>query len=135
MTTTATLLTLDSDPAMDADLESRLHLMCRDAGFDEAVAGQFTTAIIEAVNNSKEHGYQGEPGHPITVQWVCSDDCVQVEIRDRGPPLPADILERRVMPSPYDEHGRGWAIIQKWTDLARYHRDGDENALNLTRRR
>jgi len=134
MTTSATLLTLDSDPTKLGDFQARIDVLCRDAGLDASAAGELTTAIIEAVTNSIKHGYRGEPGHPITVHWRCARDRIDIEIRDRAPPPPAGFLDRTEMPPPAAQSGRGMAIIRAYTDTASYARVGDENVLNLTRR-
>ncbi|WP_295438980.1 ATP-binding protein [uncultured Thiodictyon sp.] len=134
MTTSATLLTLESDPTRLGDLQSRVDALCRDAGLEAVAANEFTTAIIEAVANSIRHGYRGEPGHPITVHWRCAQDRIDIEIRDRAPPPPAGFLDHRDMPPPAAESGRGVAMILAYTDAASYARIGAENVLNLTRR-
>ena len=131
MTTSTTSIQLDSNPANHADLPSRLSVLCRDAGLVDPVGGQFTQAIIEAVNNIVKHGYREEPGHPITIHWHRVDDTIQVEIRDRGQAPPTGFLDRTSMPSTDESHGRGTAIIKAWTDSSDYVREGDENVLYL----
>ena len=93
-----------------------------------------TTVVVEGVNNTIKHGYRNELGHPIRVHWRCGDDSIHIEIRDRARPVPEGILDS-VMPSPFDEHGRGLRIIREWSDSAHYDRHGDENVLNLMWRR
>jgi anti-sigma regulatory factor (Ser/Thr protein kinase) len=134
MSLAASTLTLDSHPARLADLQSSLDGLCRKAGCDDLDTFKLTLVVIEAVTNCIKHGYRGEPGHPITIHWVCDGDCIQIEIRDRGIPLPTDVLSRTVMPPPEAEGGRGWPMILAWTDAVRVARIGDENVLNLTRR-
>ncbi|WP_295383854.1 ATP-binding protein [uncultured Thiodictyon sp.] len=134
MMTGATTLTLDSDPAGLADIQLRVDGLCRDAGCDSHSTFQLTLVVIEAVTNCIKHGYRGEPGHLITIDWRHTDDCIEIEIRDRGVPLPADVLSRTTMPPPEAEGGRGWPMILAWTDSAHIDRIGDENVLNLTRR-
>ncbi|WP_295447327.1 ATP-binding protein [uncultured Thiodictyon sp.] len=134
MTTSATTLTLESDLRKLADLQCSVDALCRDAGCDDSGTFQLTLVVIEAVTNCIKHGYRGEPGHLITIDWNRTDDCIEIEIRDRGIPLPADVLSRTTMPPPEAEGGRGWPMILAWTDSARIARIGDENVLNLTRR-
>lgn len=135
MTSSTTTLALDSDPAKLADLYPRLLALCSDAGLDDSAAFQLTAVMIEAINNSIEHGYSGEPGHPVSVCWRSETNAVDIEIRDRGQPLPPEIIDQSVMPMPDAESGRGLAIIREWTDSASYDRIGDENVLKLRRRR
>lgn len=134
MTRSTTTLTLDSDPRKLADLQSSLEGLCRDAGCDDSGTFQLTLVVIEAVTNCIKHGYGGEPGHRITIDWSRTDDGIEIEIRDHGIPLPADVLSRTTMPPPEAEGGRGWPMILAWTDSARIARIGDENVLSLTRR-
>lgn len=134
MTGPASALVLDSDAAAVAGLYPRLQVLCDAAGLDPASSFQLVAAIVEAVNNSIHHGYQDRAGHPIWLSWRCEDGAIEVEIRDKGTPLPADILEHRAMPMPDAESGRGWPIILEWTDSATYARIGDENVLKLRRR-
>jgi serine/threonine-protein kinase RsbW len=135
MTIPMTTLTLESDPAKPADLHSSLDALFRDAGVDDSAAHDFTTAVIEAVNNIVKHGYRDEPGHLITVRWRCSHDSIDIEIRDRAQPPPVGFLEHAEMPPPDAESGRGVPMIRAYTHSASYARDGDENVLKLTRRR
>jgi len=134
MTTATTMLTVESDPTKLPDLQVRLDTLCRDAGLDDLAACEFTTAIIEAVTNSIKHGYQGEPGRPITLHWRGAHDRIDIEIRDRARPPPAGFLDRTEMPPPDAQSGRGVVMIRTYTDAASYARVGDENVLNLTRR-
>lgn len=131
MTTSTTSIQLESDPAQLAELRSRLNLQCRDAGLLDPVGYQFTTAIIEAVNNIVQHGYRGETGHPITIHWHRVDDTIRVEIRDRGQARPVDFLDHALMPPTGAWSGRGDPIVLAWTDSPVYVRDGDENVLYL----
>lgn len=135
MTSSTTTLALDSDPAKLADLYPRLLALCSDDGLDDLAAFQLTTVIIEAINNSIEHGYNGEPGHTVSVCWHSDPNAVEIEIHDHGRPLPPEIIDQSVMPMPDAESGRGLAIIREWTDSASYDRIGDENVLKLKRRR
>jgi len=134
MTTATTVLTVESDPTKLPDLQARLDTLCRDAGLDDPAACEFTTAIIEAVTNSIKHGYQGEPGHLISVHWRRVHGSIDVKIRDRARPPPAGFLDRTEMPPPDAVSGRGVVMIRTYTDAASYARVGDENVLNLTRR-
>ena len=134
MTTSTTTLELDSDPKKVADLQSRLSELCKADGLDDAITGHITTVVVEAINNIIEHGYRNELGRSIRVHWRSDNDSIHIEIRDLGQAIHAGIQDA-VMPSPFDEHGRGRYIILKWSDSARHDRHGDENVLNLMWRR
>ena len=134
MTEAETAFELESDAAKIADLFPRLIAACQASGLDEMAAFQLTSAVVEAVNNSIAHAYSGESGHLIRIRCRCVEDNLEIEIRDRGRALPADLLDGAAMPSPDADSGRGWPIIREWTDSARYARIDDENVLNLRRR-
>jgi sigma-B regulation protein RsbU (phosphoserine phosphatase) len=125
---------LNSDPAEVPALQARLSTLCSEAGLDDLASFQLTCAIVEAVNNSIEHAYRGEAGHPISLAWRRTVDGVAVEIRDRGLPMILPPPETPEAADAYAESGRGWHIIREWTDTASYSREGEENLLTLTRR-
>jgi serine/threonine-protein kinase RsbW len=133
MTTTQVRLKVDSNPAEVPGLQARLSTLCIEAGLDDLAAFQLTCAVIEAVNNSIEHAYEGEAGHPVSLLWLRTGDGISVEIRDRGLPMDQPPPEKPDAAEAYAESGRGWHIIREWTDSATYGRDGEENVLTLTR--
>jgi len=108
--------------------------LCSKAGLDDLAAFQLTCAIVEAVNNSIEHAYGGEKGHPISLLWLRTGDGIAIEIRDRGLPMDLPPPEKTEAAEASAESGRGWHIIREWTDTASYRREGEENVLTLTRR-
>ena len=136
MMTHPATLSLQSDPAQVVEIQLRLSELAIASGLDGLAAFQFTTAIVEAVNNCIEHAYGGDPGHPISLRWSVEGGAVAVEIRDRGAPM-----EGVPAPSPWSTEkdlftlsGRGWSIILEWADSADYRRESEENVLTLTRR-
>ena len=132
--TTQMRFNLHSNPREVVQLQQQLMDLCKDVGFGELSAFQFTSAAIEAVNNCIKHAYAGEEGYPITLQWRRHQDFVTIEIRDEGKPLPLHLLESPVLSGVDAESGRGWHIIHEWTGSVSYARQGDENILTLTRR-
>jgi serine/threonine-protein kinase RsbW len=134
MTTSEVRLEADSNPDEVPELQARLSALCSEAGLDDLAAFQLTCAIVEAVNNSIEHAYGGEAGHPISLRWLPTGDGIAVEIRDRGLPMELPPPEKPEAAEAYAESGRGWHIIREWTDTATYRREGEENVLTLTRR-
>ena len=133
MSHTQNQLLLHSDPAEVVALQTLLLAWCGEAGVDELAAFQLTCAVVEAVNNCIEHAYQGEPGHPIALGWLRGAEGVEVEIRDRGRPMADPPAASAPVPETDADSGRGWPIIQAWTDRVRYRREGEENVLTLTR--
>lgn len=133
MTTSQVRLEVNSNPAEVPELQARLSALCSEAGLDDMAAFQLTCAIVEAVNNSIEHAYGGEAGHPISLLWLRTGDRIAVEIRDRGLPMDLPPPESPAAAEADAESGRGWHIIHEWTDTATYAREANENVLTLTR--
>jgi serine/threonine-protein kinase RsbW len=135
MTKSAVNLLLDSDPKEVAGLQTKLTNLCAQAGLDDLVAFQLTSAIVEAVNNCIEHAYAGEPGHQISLRWLERPEAIVVEIRDDGEAMPAGAPPHGNVADVDADSGRGWHIIRQWTDSAVYDRDQSGNLLTLTRHR
>jgi serine/threonine-protein kinase RsbW len=129
-----TRIVLDSGSSAVAELPTRLSNLCRLAGLDASAAFELTTAVVEAVNNSIEHAYGGEPGHPIALAVRQADGMLDIEIRDRGRPLPPGTIEAATMPDADALSGRGWAIVKAFTHSIHYAREANENVLTLSRR-
>lgn len=133
-----TRIALDSAPSAIADLSTRLSALFRSAGLDDSGSSELTSAVVEAVNNCIEHAYSAEPGHPISLHLHQAGGMLDVEIRDRGlplpPKLPPDTLESVTKADADTEGGWGWFIIKKWTDGIDYVREADENVLTLSKR-
>lgn len=91
---------------------------CAHAGLDPHRASALSAAVIEAVNNSLEHGYGLQPGE-VTLLLESERDRVVVTVSDRGhglPPQPA----RVAAPDPLAERGRGSWIMQQSCDVVRH---------------
>lgn len=125
---------LHSDLAEVVRLQPLLLGWCREAGFAELPAFQLTCAVVEAVNNCIEHAYAGEPDHPIRVGWTKGPEAVEIEIRDWGQPMDDPPAPGARLPEIDAESGRGWPIIEAWTDSVSYRRENEENILRLSRR-
>lgn len=118
---------------------------------DEEAADAVRICLAEVLNNCIEHGYGGEPGHPIRVELgplAQMDSGVELRISDRGRRPPAALLDavqaggagRTLLPSePLDaaalaalpEGGWGWPMIGQLADRIRFERVGDWNVLIL----
>ena len=95
----------------------------------------FLWAAAEPARLSERvHQTLGEPGHEILLHWRRDEVACEVEIRDRGVPLPAQLLQDAEQAELDAEGGRGWYIIQQWADEVSYARDGDDNVLSLRQR-
>jgi anti-sigma regulatory factor (Ser/Thr protein kinase) len=105
---------------------------CARAGLDAGRARELGAAVIEAVNNSLEHGYGLVPGD-VSLTLDADADSVVITITDRGsglPPWPA-----QSEPAPFAERGRGSWIMQRTCDEVRHEIGTDTQCVVLVKRR
>jgi len=89
------------------------------AGFDETAIYAIQTAVDEACSNIIEHAYQGEDKGSIEVTVTSTDDCITINLADRGIPFnPANIPEPNINGSldERDNHGLGLYFMNKLMD-------------------
>lgn len=115
--------------------------LCLQAGVDAHDAALVELAIVEALQNTIEHGYAGQPGH-LELDARIDDDQIRVVLRDTAPAIdlqrvtsaqagdddPADRTSLR-------ERGRGLEIIRGVFDEVTFSRADDRNHLALIRAR
>jgi len=108
---------------------------------DEYEGGRLEIAVVEALNNSIEHGYGLVPGHSVEVEVALSEEAVAIGIRDRGVPIPHGKLasEKESLfdpddPSTFPERGMGIFIIRQVMDSVEYRSDENGNELRLVKR-
>lgn len=128
---------LDTVPAAGGALRD----LCLTSGMDAGEAALIELAIVEALQNTIEHGYAGGPGR-LELEADVDDQRIQAEIRDTAPPIdltrvgtPPDDemfpLDRASLP----ERGRGLGIIRGVFDQVVFTRSESGNHLVLTRAR
>lgn len=91
---------------------------CARAGLDPERATQLSTAVIEAVNNSLEHGYALTPGE-VCLALDAEPDRVVVTVTDHGSGLPPEPAGQ-IAPAPLAERGRGSWIMRRSCDEVRH---------------
>lgn len=115
--------------------------LCLTSGMDAGEAALVELAIVEALQNTIEHGYAGGPGR-LELDADVDDQRVRAEIRDTAPPID---LTRVATPNDDDafpldrallqERGRGLGIIRGVFDQVVFTRSESGNQLALTRAR
>jgi len=134
-------LTLEASLDTVPTLGEAVRDLCLSSGIDASEAALVELAIVEALQNTIEHGYAGAPGQ-IELAADVEAERVHAEIRDTAPPV--DLA--RVMQPPDDdgfpldrdslqERGRGLAIIRGVFDRVVFTRTEFGNHLALTRTR
>ncbi len=128
---------LDSVPAAGGAVRD----LCLTSGIDAGEAALVELAIVEALQNTIEHGYAGAPGR-LELEADVDEQCIQAAIRDTAPPV--DL--QRIVRQPADEsmprdraalreRGRGLEIIRGVFDQVVFTRLESGNHLVLTRAR
>ena len=98
--------------------------------------------LEEAISNVIRHGYNGDPGHTLTVDCASPNAHeVVFTIEDQAPPfdpLQPEHIEELVEPSPEDflrPGGRGILLMRKFASTIAYERvkssNGDGNRLTI----
>lgn len=95
-------------------------------------------AITEICSNVVRHGHRDAPEDTYDVVMRTSDNVVEIEVRDAGPPFPPGTRE---MPSvdvdlmSMPEGGFGLALVAKTMDEFEQKREGEFNITRLVKRR
>lgn len=105
---------------------------CDRAGLDAGSTNALAAAVIEAVNNSLEHGYALAPGE-ITLALDAAPDRVVITISDRGNGLPPQ--PPSAMPAPLAERGRGSWIMRQSCDEVRHEIEAGAQRVVLVKHR
>jgi len=102
------------------------------------VAFDIHLCLEEAISNVIRHGYGGEPGHALTVDFASRDaHHVVFTIEDQAPPfdpLTASLIEDQPAASPEDylrPGGRGILLMRKFAGTLAYERLAGGNRLTI----
>jgi serine/threonine-protein kinase RsbW len=121
-----------------------IHALCVHAGMDQDEAGQVELSLVEAMTNSIQHAYHGEPDHKVMVSITFDKEQLRFDLFDSGMSMPREQVDRLVRGDGIadsencdlvliPEGGRGLEIIHKAMDEIVYKREGGHNRLTLTR--
>ena len=108
---------------------------CISFGLDQTEAFKVKTCVVEAINNSIAHAYEGQVGNVTMSAWE-ENQQVKIEIIDEGrePEIREPCSNSDELPDPYSERGRGLAIIRAWMDDLSMTRTGSSNVLCMSKR-
>jgi serine/threonine-protein kinase RsbW len=105
-------------------------------GYGNMDSFQIELAVVEAVNNSIEHSYLGEPNKKVDVSLAIGEGNFVLTIADDGIPMPSKVLaesDESASSDDFPEGGRGLDIIRQVMDSVTYER-GSRNSLHLIKR-
>jgi serine/threonine-protein kinase RsbW len=116
--------------------------ICVQLGLDDLSAGQVELCVAEAATNAIRHAYHGEPGHTVMIALAASTDQLNIEVSDRGTPMPVEQEQRLLHGTQANEFqttdlrslpegGRGLQIIHDLMDEVSYVRLGNINRLTM----
>jgi anti-sigma regulatory factor (Ser/Thr protein kinase) len=105
---------------------------CARAGLDGRQCRELAMAVVEAVNNSFEHGYALAPGD-VNLCIDADPERVVVTISDHGSGLPE--YPTPGIPDPLAERGRGSWIMQQTCDEVLHEMGAGAQRVVLTKRR
>ena len=132
MTARQELVLLGAAPDIALEAVRWTELACSRAGLDASACQDLATAVIEAVNNSLEHGYALVPGD-INLTLDAEPESVVITVTDRGTGLPPS--PSAGTPSPGAERGRGSWIMQLACDEVRHEFDAGQQSVVLVKQR
>jgi serine/threonine-protein kinase RsbW len=134
-------LTIGSDLGDVSLVAVAVNRVCIYLGLDPVVASQVELCTVEALTNVIQHGYQGQPGHSVSVVLSCGIDQLHLEFIDHGNPMPAECVEKLLLGTDLFEipntelveSGRGLQIMHDLMDVIAYVPEGSLNRLRLTK--
>jgi anti-sigma regulatory factor (Ser/Thr protein kinase) len=107
---------------------------------DDPAVAVLELVLVELVSNAIRHGHANEPGHAIGLRLELLDSRrIRVQIRDRGKPIPAEILDRHTHPLEFavddvgtlPESGLGLAMVQAAVDRFEYRTGPDADNVTV----
>ena len=134
-------LTIDSNLEDVSLIGLAINKICEHLRMDEVQAYQVELCAVEALTNAIRHAYRNQPGHEVLVVLSITGDRLDLEICDRGAPMPCEFVERlergsRVFEfdqsnlASVPEGGMGLQIMHEVMDQVSYVRGSAEGQLN-----
>lgn len=138
--------TLEIESRFDAVplLGQVVYLLCTAAGFAPVEGSMVEVCVVEAINNSIKHAYQGDPTHRVELEVDLLPNQLVVDVLDSG--IAADAARMHadhshaleVLPECVEdisESGRGLAVIQEVMDSFEYTPGIERNRMRMIKRR
>jgi len=126
------LVILGAEPDVALEALRWTEAACLRVGLDPSQASNLALAVIEAVNNSLEHGYALASGD-VSVALDCDASQVVITVTDRGRGLPPQ--PRSDEPDRLAERGRGSWLMQQTCDEVRHEFAPGLQSVVLVKRR
>lgn len=134
-------LKIDSRSECVELVSSAVRGLCRLTRLTTTDLAGIELALVEAINNTIEHAYHNEPGHPVMVTINLAPDRLSLRVSDRGTPMDPrqlDQVSELAEPDPADPNtwshrGRGLVLIKSCMETVGYRTDRGLNTLTMSR--
>jgi len=139
-------LTFEIESRLDAVplLGQVAYLLCTAAGLAPFEGSQVETCVVEALNNSILHAYQGDPAHRVELEvnllpgeliFDVWDSCTSADAAKMNADHRGALEVHSDYVNDISESGRGLAIIQEVMDSFEYTPGTERNRLRMIKRR
>ena len=125
-------LLIDIDPEHIPLIADRIEHFCQRAGMNLEDSFKVKICATEAINNAVEHAYHFSRGN-IDIDLCIEGNEIVVKISN-DVPVAADSFSTVAEPDPGNERGRGWQIIEAWSDRSCVCRSEARTTVRLYKR-
>lgn len=129
MTKKSISMAITSEITNVALLGHAIKAICEESGLDASQSFRVHTSVVEAVNNSILHAYQGDPSNRVKIECVVTENTIEIQVSDEG--VTMESLPKYEAPAADSESGRGWWIMRQWMDEVSYRSKGGINTTIL----
>ena len=121
-----------------------INKICTLVPFSEGECDQIELCVIEAVNNSIQHAYEGQKGNEVEICFSIYHDRIVCDVCDCGKMMDSKLLEQDMEAlldfDPEDlenipEEGRGLPIMKAIMDAMTYKSVNGKNCLTMMKKR
>jgi len=126
-------LEINSSLKSVADAAIEISAFCRQHKMDDTACFQLELCAVEAINNAIIHAYNNKPGKLVNINCSVENNLVTIKVSDTGKtmnqPIPTHLTATE------NDSGRGWFIMQQWTDSVEYLANNGVNTVVLKKYR
>lgn len=133
---------VDSDLKNTGLIGMSVNKICSQIPFSSIESCRIELCVVEAVNNSIIHAYNGDKRRKVEVGLSLFKDRLILDVIDTGSPLDPDRLKKANL-AMFDnladidsvpENGRGLAVIKDVMDSTTYKTTGGKNRLRMIKK-
>lgn len=135
-------LSIDSDESQVQHIGAVVRCLCGQLELAAVKPSSVELAVVEAVNNSIIHAYHSKAGNPVDVTFEYHADCLSIQIKDYGEPMPKSVAVRLtgrevkknldVPKNDLPESGWGIELLKAICDKVSYQSLSSGNTISLS---